>query len=226
MSAPGQQTPEASRKIGSSLLLLDCISCDKCVGACPYDAMFAYQAKPQSGLTEQVHVDEQGALQRQVGPAFRIERAEQYACFAERCDPCEICDLVCPEDGGPHLAKPRFYVTPEAFDRAAERDGLLPERQGRGWRVRARVEGQSYELHLDESLSQATLSDGIIEIDLDPRTGGVRRVSLVAQAEPTAGHSLSTGLARTLLTIVGGVLDRSQPNPVHAALGLLEPPQR
>src|SRR5262249_12933166 len=38
----------APRKIGSRLVLFDCINCDKCVPVCPNDANFVYETGPLS----------------------------------------------------------------------------------------------------------------------------------------------------------------------------------
>ena len=48
------------RKVGSTLVLLDCLSCDKCVPVCPNDANFAIDTPPEELAYEDVVVDESG----------------------------------------------------------------------------------------------------------------------------------------------------------------------
>ena len=45
------------RKVGSTLVLLDCLSCDKCVPVCPNDANFAIDTPPEEVAYEDVVVD-------------------------------------------------------------------------------------------------------------------------------------------------------------------------
>ena len=50
------------RKVGSMLVLLDCLSCDKCVPVCPNDANFAIDTPPEELAYEDVVVDAAGAV--------------------------------------------------------------------------------------------------------------------------------------------------------------------
>ncbi len=91
----------APKKIKSHLAVFDCINCDKCIPACPNDAMFVYEVRREdrSVLPDR---DEDG-------PRFRVEKTHQLAVLADWCNECGNCDTYCPEHGGPFREKPNFY---------------------------------------------------------------------------------------------------------------------
>jgi len=96
------------RKINRQLRLFDCLTCDKCIAVCPNDANFAFAM----ASTAEVPVTEE----RQIGN------------FVDFCNECGNCDTFCPEDGGPFLRKPRFFVSRERWVADAPRDAILVER--------------------------------------------------------------------------------------------------
>jgi putative selenate reductase len=108
------------RKIGRALALFDCLTCDKCIAVCPNDALFSVALEPPEGL------------------ALRERR--QIAVFVDFCNECGNCDVFCPEDGGPHLRKPRVFVSRERWLADAPRDAMLVERDG----ITARIAGVVY----------------------------------------------------------------------------------
>ena len=63
------------RKVGSTLVLLDCLSCDKCVPVCPNDANFAIDTPPEELAYEDVVVDAAGAIARVAGGRVDGEEA-------------------------------------------------------------------------------------------------------------------------------------------------------
>lgn len=95
------------RKIGRQLKLFDCLTCDKCIPVCPNDANFTFHmaSTPEVPVTEE----------RQIGN------------FADFCNDCGNCDTFCPEDGGPFVLKPRFFVSRERWLADAPRDAILVE---------------------------------------------------------------------------------------------------
>jgi putative selenate reductase len=95
------------RKIGRTLRLFDCLTCDKCIPVCPNDANFAF---PMSST-----------------PEVPLAEARQIANFADFCNDCGNCDTFCPEDGGPFRLKPRLFVSRERWLRDAPRDAILVE---------------------------------------------------------------------------------------------------
>jgi len=104
-SSVGHRKPP--RKIGRTLQLFDCLTCDKCIPVCPNDAnfTFAMASTPEVPLSQE----------RQIGN------------FADFCNDCGNCDTFCPEDGGPYLLKPRFFVSRERWLQDAPRDAILVE---------------------------------------------------------------------------------------------------
>jgi putative selenate reductase len=100
-----EQHRRVPRKIGRRLVLLDCLTCDKCIPACPNDAVFTYVLE--------------GAAE-----------PHQIASFADFCNDCGNCDVFCPEDGGPQVLKPRIFVNRERYLADAPRDAILIEPGG------------------------------------------------------------------------------------------------
>ncbi|HTT68648.1 MAG TPA: 4Fe-4S dicluster domain-containing protein, partial [Gemmatimonadales bacterium] len=98
------------RKIGSKLWLYDCVNCDKCVPVCPNDANFAYEGPAMTLPFEDVEIDAKGRWRILPGDdVFAIGETHQLANYADLCNDCGNCDVFCPEDGGPQVAKPRFF---------------------------------------------------------------------------------------------------------------------
>lgn len=109
-------------KMGRQLALFDCIACDKCIGVCPNNAIFA--------------------LPVPAAPLLPLKEPHQIAVFADFCNECGNCDAFCPEDGGPYKRKPRLFVDRERWLADAPRDAILIE----AGRVVGRFEGQEVEV--------------------------------------------------------------------------------
>ncbi|NOY25414.1 MAG: glutamate synthase [Oligoflexia bacterium] len=124
------------RKIDSTLVLLDCLTCDKCLPVCPNQANFRFTLKQQP-LTA-VTVWQDGDAWK-VGPSrlIEIKKKHQIANFVDFCNDCGNCDVFCPELGGPYKLKARFHSSLKRFQAEADRDGLFVQ----GPQVWARVEG-------------------------------------------------------------------------------------
>jgi putative selenate reductase len=148
--------PRPPRKIGRRLRLFDCLSCDKCVRACPNDAVFAYRAAwetlprrllhpaaPKGRRAGRGQRSSTGWVVREEEP-LPLREPHQIAVFADLCNACGNCDVFCPEDGGPYLAKPRLHGSEETWAAAAPADGFLV----RPRRVLARLGGQIHELRI------------------------------------------------------------------------------
>src|SRR5206468_10764535 len=71
------------RKVGSMLVLLDCLSCDKCVPVCPNDANFAIDTPPEEVAYEDVVVDAAGGVTRAAGGLWTVKKPQQWANFAD-----------------------------------------------------------------------------------------------------------------------------------------------
>lgn len=119
------------KKVGHALATFDCLSCDKCIAVCPNDALFAYVAPQMELPVTATRPGRRGPEVRRSG-ALRIDERHQIASFADHCNDCGNCDTFCPEDGGPHRAKPRFFGSLGALraDPGAEGVHVLPTELG------------------------------------------------------------------------------------------------
>lgn len=135
------------KKLGSHLVLFDCVTCDKCVPVCPNDANFTYDLP--RGEVPIVKLRREGDLwaSRTEG-SLRFDEKHQLANFADFCNECGNCDVFCPEDGGPYVVKPRFFGTRQSWEQTKDRDGFHLEREGEVETVYGRFSGHEYVLTL------------------------------------------------------------------------------
>ncbi len=168
-------------KVGSTLVLFDCLTCDKCIPVCPNDANFTYALPKVEIPVQKLRPLEGGGFARETTGTLRVAKKHQLANFADFCNECGNCDVFCPEDGGPYLAKPRFFGSLARFREAKSLDGFFVDPgggaihgrfAGREFHVRAdgaRIvySGEGFELSLDADGSEASVTgraDG--EVDL------------------------------------------------------------
>ncbi|MGB0590325.1 MAG: 4Fe-4S dicluster domain-containing protein [Myxococcota bacterium] len=112
------------RKIESTLVLLDCITCDKCIPVCPNHANFAYTLP--LGTIPVTRMSLAGNDWRAAhGEPLEVSEAHQLGNFVDFCNECGNCDIFCPELGGPYKLKPRFHSSLERFEADAGQDGLF-----------------------------------------------------------------------------------------------------
>src|ERR1019366_3537120 len=88
-----------------------------------------------------------GEWARETAGLLRFEKKHQLANFADFCNDCGNCDVFCPEDGGPYLAKPRFFGSREHWAGAKLLDGFYVDR--RGETIDGRFGGREYHLRID-----------------------------------------------------------------------------
>jgi putative selenate reductase len=113
-------------KIGSALVLFDCLTCDKCIPVCPNDANFSFVIPPGEVPVERLVPDGAG-WRVEVGGVLTWAKPRQIGTFADVCNECGHCDVLCPEDGGPYLVKPLFFGSVAGWEAAAPRDGFVVE---------------------------------------------------------------------------------------------------
>jgi putative selenate reductase len=111
------------RKIESTLVLLDCITCDKCVPVCPNHANFAYTLPVGEIPVTKLSPSEDGWAV-EIGEPLQVAEAHQLGNFVDFCNECGNCDIFCPELGGPYKLKPRFHSSLARFEADASQDGL------------------------------------------------------------------------------------------------------
>ncbi|PYQ37780.1 MAG: glutamate synthase [Acidobacteria bacterium] len=208
-----EKNRSAPRKIGSHLVLFDCINCDKCIPVCPNDANFVYETAPLSVSYEHFRVRE-GAVARIPGGQFVARKAHQIANFQDFCNECGNCDVFCPEDGGPYIEKPRLFGSLESWTALRERDGFFVRRGDGGDAVWARIRGSEYRLEVDRARDRGFFTDGVITIEVSHR----ERRPLGAQAREGApdGHTLDFSAYLNMALVGDGVLDLRRANPVNA----------
>ena len=181
-SATANSTPP--KKIGSHLALFDCYTCDKCIPVCPNDANFSFVIPKGELRAERLSLGPRGGTIA-TEKAIAITKPRQFGTFADACNECGNCDIQCPEDGGPHLVKPLFFGSVEAWTNAPHRDGFAVERLAHGIRMHGRFggrvvrmetgngcvryAGEGFDLRLDLSDPAAT-ADGTADgpVDLMP----------------------------------------------------------
>ena len=202
-----KKNSKAPRKIGSMLVLFDCVNCDKCVPVCPNNANFAYEVSALERHYHDLVVEPDGSVGAS-GEArdFRIEGAHQLACYADFCNECGNCDVFCPEDGGPYVEKPRMFGSLDTFTRYSTHDGYLLEVAPTGERrFRGRMRGVEVALLVSgEGATEATFTDGVVEIPVslseDAALGAARVV-----APPEAPHAVALDRVFALRAIYLGV---------------------
>ena len=199
------------KKVGSKLVLFDCLTCDKCIPLCPNDANFSFVIPPGETPIERLTHGAEGWSVETTG-ALRIEQPRQIGTFADACNECGNCDVLCPEDGGPYRTKPLFFGARSAFDTATDHDGffLEPGAEGivmhgrfRGAVVRVeqlservRYVGAGFDLTLDPSDVAGSVS-GSADGPVDLTQLRIMLPILEAVIAPDAVNYVSAGLERT-----------------------------
>ncbi len=153
-------------RVDSALVLFDCLTCDKCIPICPNDANFSFVIPPGEIPTERLVPTGDGWTIEPLG-ALRFSKPRQIGTFADVCNECGHCDVLCPEDGGPYLAKPLFFGSVVAWAAAPHRDGFVLEKTGNGVQMRGRFGGIVVTLERDGNLVRYS-GDGF-DVVLDPR---------------------------------------------------------
>ncbi len=159
---------KAPKKVGSQLTTFDCLTCDKCVAVCPNDAIFTYVA-PHLEVPQATATRGEGGITLVRTGTLRIDERHQIASFADHCNDCGNCDAFCPEDGGPFLAKPRFFGSLEALREDPRGEGLFVVRTAGGYRAHVRSGGR--EVLVCGEGRRVTYSGEGFSLVLDPYDG-------------------------------------------------------
>ncbi len=130
-------------KVGTKLVLFDCLTCDKCVPVCPNHANFTYALPAITLPVVKLTRAADGAWVKTSSPPLVISKKHQLATYADFCNECGNCDVFCPEDGGPYVLKPRFFGTEQTWNREPKGDGLFVSRDGL---ARGRFNGREFSL--------------------------------------------------------------------------------
>jgi putative selenate reductase len=170
------------RKLGTRLWLWDCLSCSKCVPACPNDAIFELDSEPFLGEVPTIAVDGDGW--RETGRAiYRAMKSTQIAIFADACNACGNCDVYCPEDGGPYIEKPLVFGSLAAWRRAAPLKGFVLTREDGRDVLRGRFTSGERTLTHEPGASTAVFDSDEARLTIDWASHRVLDATLVAPAE-------------------------------------------
>ncbi len=147
------QNQKPPKKVGSHLVLLDCLTCDKCLPVCPNDANFTFVLPKGQVAVHKLH-KVGGTWQSEQGLPVTVGKKHQIGNFADFCNECGNCDVFCPEDGGPYVVKPRFFGTRDDWKEFSEHDGFFVEQRGRVRTVLGRFGGHDFEASIEGSSVQ------------------------------------------------------------------------
>lgn len=199
------------KKVGSTLALFDCLSCDKCIPVCPNDANFAYEVVP---AVREAPVWTLAGDTLTVARTVRlpIEQAHQLATFVDACNACGNCDVFCPEDGGPYNLKPHWFLGRASFEAGAALDGFYLENAST---IVGRVEGAW--MKLERRGEEARYEDRAVSVDVLLGPGGPSLKAVRRAAAAVDGHEVRGDRIVVLAALLEGVLKTV--NPVSSALG-------
>jgi putative selenate reductase len=128
------------KKVGTTLELFDCLTCNKCLPVCPNAANFSLHA--ESNVLPSVKLQRDGERWTTAqSDTIELKKKHQIGNFADFCNDCGNCDVFCPEDGGPYLIKPRFFSRERDFEQRTLENGFFFPGPGL---VRARIDGKDY----------------------------------------------------------------------------------
>ncbi|MCA9592970.1 MAG: glutamate synthase [Myxococcales bacterium] len=137
-------TNKPPKKVGSLLVLFDCLTCDKCIPVCPNDANFTYPLPAQEVPILKATPQGDGSFRVRQEGTVSVKQKHQIANFADFCNECGNCDVFCPEDGGPYVLKPRFFGSQEQWREFPDHDGFYVERENGRVSVHGRFEGRDF----------------------------------------------------------------------------------
>jgi putative selenate reductase len=200
----------APRKVGTKLALFDCLTCDKCIPVCPNDANFALEMPPMEIPLERLVPAGAGRFTAERHGTLTLARAHQIANFADACNECGHCDVICPEDGGPYVVKPRFFGSVGQWAAYPRHDGFALERADGGLRVHARVGGRAY--LVEPAGGRVRYRGDGFDVRLDPADA--------ASAEGVADGPVDLTFLRIIERVRDAVAAPGAVNWVSTALGL------
>jgi putative selenate reductase len=181
------------KKIGSALHLFDCLTCDKCIPVCPNDANFSLPLAVGDIPRERLVRGPRG-FSVEVDGALAVSKPRQIANLADACNACGHCDVMCPEDGGPYVVKPRFFGSVAAWAEAADLDGFAIEPAGAGVRIHARFEGRP--VVVETGASKLRYHGEGFDLRLDPADPAGTAEGSVAGSRPCTPRGRRPGSER------------------------------
>lgn len=205
-SAAENATPP--NKIGSSLALFDCLTCDKCIPICPNDANFSF-AIPMGETPIERLTPTDGGWSAEIVGSLTISKPRQFGTYADACNECGHCDVLCPEDGGPYKTKPLFFGSLAAFEAAPHRDGFVVEQGDGGAVMHGRFAGEV--VRIERTAGRTHYSGRGFDITLDPGDAG-------GSVSGSADGPVDLTRLRIMLPILAAVAGPGAVNYVSASL--------
>lgn len=204
-----EQTDTPPKKTGVPLGLFDCQTCDRCVSVCPNDAIFRF-ALPREPVPLARLIPGDGGWTAETAGSLPITRPHQIGIFADACNECGNCDVICPEDGAPYALKPLFFGSLAAWSAAPARNGFFVEAIEDGIRIHGRLAGAVVTL---DSLDDGTLRyrDGGTDLTLDP-------ADPAGSAKGSAGGPVDLARIRIMAELGRAVTGETAVNYISAAL--------
>ncbi len=160
------------KKIGSTLDLFNCITCDKCVPVCPNDANFTLGI-PKADIQIVELWKSDGAWQSEHAGSLVLDQKHQIANFADFCNECGNCDIFCPEDGGPYVLKPRFFGSLSEWKKYTALDGFFLERSGDTEIIRGRFDSREYHLEVRTAVAAYSGDGFAVTFQVDDPVGTI-----------------------------------------------------
>ena len=160
------QTNTPPKKTGVSLDLFDCQTCDRCITVCPNNAIFAFSI-PKGDIPRETLIPDGSNWKLEGDEALTINRPHQIGVFADICNECGNCDVICPEDGGPYAIKPNFFGSRDSWSTADDRDGFFIEAVEGGTRIYGRIDGKTVTME-DVGVSEMRFRGEGFELSFDP----------------------------------------------------------
>jgi len=117
------QNQKPPKKTGSKLALFDCLNCGICLPVCPNAAIFSFDSGPAAWQINN-YIYRNKELVKNEAVEFTAVKNSQIGILDSFCNLCGSCDTFCPEDGGPYLIKPRFFLDEAEFMRNSGNDGI------------------------------------------------------------------------------------------------------
>jgi putative selenate reductase len=160
-------------KTGNRLALFDCLTCDKCIPLCPNNANFSMPIGP-TRLPIRHLLQANGLWLLESAGDLVLDKPRQIATFADACNECGNCDVMCPEDGGPYLTKPLFFGNHAAWANAPDRDGFAFKQRPDGLHMYGRFGGREVTLVSGKALLHYSGEGFDLHLDPADPTGTVQ----------------------------------------------------